>query len=65
MYIDAHRRNQFQDSLGDGIGKILRFHYLICVLLPILKQINIEMHAELETEAMVKGSFEIHQLLVL
>ncbi|XP_022142227.1 lysine-specific demethylase JMJ25 isoform X2 [Momordica charantia] len=44
-----------KDFLGDGVGKILRFHYLICVLLPLLKQINIEKHAELETEAMVKG----------
>ncbi|XP_023518038.1 lysine-specific demethylase JMJ25-like [Cucurbita pepo subsp. pepo] len=53
MYQSLH--TECKDSLGDGIGKILRFHYLICVLLPILKQINIEMHAELETEAMVKG----------
>lgn len=56
LNVDAHQINQFQDFLGDGVGKILRLHYLICVLLPILKQINIEMHVEIETEAMVKGS---------
>jgi len=32
------------------------FSVLICVLLPILKQINTEKDAELETEAMVKDS---------
>ncbi|XP_022950666.1 lysine-specific demethylase JMJ25 isoform X2 [Cucurbita moschata] len=55
VYQSLHTECKFQDFLGDGVGKILRFHYLICVLLPILKQINIEKHAELETEAMVKG----------
>ena len=60
LNIDAHQLNQFQDFSGDGVGKILRFHYLICVLLPMLKQINIEKHAELETEAMVKGSIRFN-----
>ena len=56
LNVGAHQIYEFfQDFLGDGVGKILRFHYLICVLLPILKQINTEKHAELETEAIVKG----------
>ncbi|KAM7256579.1 hypothetical protein ACFE04_012320 [Oxalis oulophora] len=35
--------------------KVLWFHYLICKLLPIWKQINQEEHIELEIEANLKG----------
>ncbi|KAI4299269.1 hypothetical protein L6164_032744 [Bauhinia variegata] len=37
------------------VDRILHFHYLICVLLPLLKQLNEEQNAELEIEAKIKG----------
>ncbi|XP_010277904.1 PREDICTED: lysine-specific demethylase JMJ25-like [Nelumbo nucifera] len=37
------------------VDKILHFHYLICLLLPVLKQINVEQRIELEIEAKLKG----------
>ncbi|CAJ1936298.1 unnamed protein product [Sphenostylis stenocarpa] len=37
------------------VDRILHFHYLICMLLPVLKQINEDQNIELETEAKVKG----------
>ncbi|KAK4754428.1 hypothetical protein SAY87_002532 [Trapa incisa] len=43
--------------------RILNFHYLICVLLPILKQIDREQSVVLELEAKVKG-LEISQLQI-
>lgn len=48
----------FQDSLGENnkVEKILRFHYLICMLLPVLKRINQDQSVELETEAITNGS---------
>ncbi|TYK13094.1 lysine-specific demethylase JMJ25 [Cucumis melo var. makuwa] len=60
VYQSLH--TECKDFLGDGVGKILRFHYLICVLLPILKQINTEKDAEIETEAMVKGRIELSEV---
>ncbi|KAF1882305.1 hypothetical protein Lal_00038951 [Lupinus albus] len=38
-----------------GVHQILHFHYLICMLLPVLKQISEDQHTELETEAKIKG----------
>uniref|UniRef100_A0A9I9E8C9 Uncharacterized protein n=1 Tax=Cucumis melo TaxID=3656 RepID=A0A9I9E8C9_CUCME len=55
LNVGAHQINEFQNFLGDGVGKILCFHYLIYVLLPILKQVNTEKDTELETKATVKG----------
>lgn len=48
----------FQDSLGEEnkVEKILRFHYLICMLLPVLKRMNHDRSVELETEAITNGS---------
>ncbi|TKY59356.1 Lysine-specific demethylase JMJ25 [Spatholobus suberectus] len=37
------------------VDRILHFHYLICMLLPVLKQINEDQNIELETEAKIKG----------
>jgi lysine-specific demethylase 3 len=34
----------------------LHFHYLVCLLLPVLKQISEDQHTELETEAKNTGS---------
>lgn len=48
----------FQEFLGgkSKVDRILHFHYLICTLLPILKQINEDLNAEIETEAKIRGS---------
>ncbi|XP_020231470.1 lysine-specific demethylase JMJ25 isoform X2 [Cajanus cajan] len=37
------------------VDRILHFHYLICMLLPVLKQISEDQNIELETEAKIKG----------
>ncbi|KAJ8761597.1 hypothetical protein K2173_004373 [Erythroxylum novogranatense] len=37
------------------VDKVLHFHYLICILLPVLKQINQDQSVELEIEAKMKG----------
>ncbi|MED6211885.1 hypothetical protein PIB30_077882 [Stylosanthes scabra] len=37
------------------VGRILHLHYLICMLLPVLKQISEYQHTQLETEARLKG----------
>ncbi|KAJ4837741.1 hypothetical protein Tsubulata_015334 [Turnera subulata] len=53
---------QFGDSECKGfpegnnkVNKVLHFHYLICMLLPVLKQINQDQSIELEIEAKIKG----------
>lgn len=47
----------FQDFLGEKnkAEVILCFHYLICMLLPLLKEINQDQIVELETEAIING----------
>ncbi|GAV67423.1 JmjC domain-containing protein/WRC domain-containing protein, partial [Cephalotus follicularis] len=40
------------------VDKVLRLHYLICMLLPFLKQINQVQGIELELEAKIRGSQE-------
>ncbi|MCL7044271.1 hypothetical protein MKW94_002143, partial [Papaver nudicaule] len=37
------------------VNKILQFHYVVCVLLPVLKKINKEQRLELKVEAKVRG----------
>ncbi|KAK7319593.1 hypothetical protein RJT34_04316 [Clitoria ternatea] len=37
------------------VDRILHFHYLICMLLPLLKQVSGDRDNELETEAKIKG----------
>lgn len=56
----------FQDSLGENnkVEKILRFHYMICMLLPVLKRINQDQSVELETEAITKGRGDDSPLIV-
>lgn len=56
----------FQDSLGENnkVEKILRFHYLICMLLPVLKRINQDQSVELDTEAITKGSGDDSLLII-
>ncbi|XP_050289017.1 lysine-specific demethylase JMJ28 isoform X3 [Quercus robur] len=53
-----------KDSLGEEnkVEKILRFHYLICMLLPVLKRMNHDRSVELETEANTNGkkTSEVH-----
>ncbi|RDX81127.1 Lysine-specific demethylase JMJ25, partial [Mucuna pruriens] len=38
------------------VDRVLHFHYLVCTLLPVLKQIKEDHHVKLETEAKIKGS---------
>lgn len=47
----------FQDLLkaNNEVDKVLHFHYLICMLLPIVRQINQDQNVELEIEAKIKG----------
>lgn len=45
------------------VDKVLNFHYLICVLLPVLKKINKDHNIELEIEANVRGIFVVWLLL--
>lgn len=62
MMLDANDLNHahpfFQDYLGvkNKVEVILQFHYLICMLLPVLKQINQDQKVELEAEAKMRGS---------
>ncbi|OVA06780.1 zinc finger protein [Macleaya cordata] len=39
----------------NNVNKILQFHYVVCLLLPVLKQINKEQRIELEIEAKIKA----------
>ena len=51
-------KNVFQEFLRDKnkVDKVLYFHYLICLLLPVLKQINQDQSVEIEVEAKIKGN---------
>lgn len=46
---------QDQRQVEHEMNKILCSHYLICTLLPVLKEINQEQKIELEREAKIKG----------
>lgn len=54
-----------QDFSGDKhkVEVILCFHYLICMLLPVLKQINQDQNDELEIEATIRGIFKCGNFL--
>ncbi|XP_021815439.1 lysine-specific demethylase JMJ25 [Prunus avium] len=53
-----------KDYLGvkNKVEVILHFHYLICMLLPVLKQLNQDQKVELEAEAKMRGEklSEVH-----
>lgn len=51
LYVDS------QDFFGEKHkGEVILYvHYLICMLLPLLKQINRDQNDELEIEARIKG----------
>ncbi|CAN1327010.1 Lysine-specific demethylase JMJ28 [Linum perenne] len=40
---------------GRQVNKVLYFHYMICMLLPVLKQMNKDLTAEMKMEAKRKG----------
>ncbi|CAI0431074.1 unnamed protein product [Linum tenue] len=40
---------------GRQVNKVLHFHYMICMLLPVLKQMNRDLVSEIDTEAKMKG----------
>lgn len=37
------------------VDRILHFHYLVCMLLPVLKQIKEDHHVDVEETAKTKG----------
>lgn len=39
------------------VDRILHFHYLICMLLPVLKRLSEDREAELEREAKIRSSY--------
>ncbi|KAK6283679.1 hypothetical protein POUND7_002631 [Theobroma cacao] len=55
--VSQHRDTESKEFLRDKnkVDKVLHFHYLICMLLPVLKQINQDQSVEIEVEAKVKG----------
>lgn len=68
VLIDAKTMFQGMSKEKRKVNKVLHFHYLICMLLPLLKQINQEQSIELEIEAKIKGShngsaFDLLQLM--
>lgn len=48
----------FKEHLAgkNRVDRILHFHYLVCMLLPVLKQIKEDHHVGVETKAKIKGS---------
>ncbi|KAL9452632.1 hypothetical protein AB3S75_008426 [Citrus x aurantiifolia] len=52
-----YRDIDYKDLLkaNNEVDKVLHFHYLICMLLPIVRQINQDQNVELEIEAKIKG----------
>lgn len=57
----------FQEYLTgkSSVDRILHFHYLICMLLPVLKHISEDQNIELETEAKVKGVIFVIPMLII
>ncbi|KAF5742225.1 lysine-specific demethylase JMJ25 isoform X1 [Tripterygium wilfordii] len=51
--IDIDSKELTRDK--NKVDQVLHFHYLICMLLPVLKQINQDQSIELEIEAQIKG----------
>ncbi|KAH7569009.1 hypothetical protein JRO89_XS06G0088300 [Xanthoceras sorbifolium] len=53
----GYRGADYKDLLREKteVDKVLQFHYLICMLLPVLRQINQEQSTEVEIEAKIKG----------
>ncbi|KAK1556525.1 hypothetical protein Q3G72_006725 [Acer saccharum] len=51
------RGTDYKDLLREKteVDKVLQFHYLICMLLPVLRQINQDQNTEVEIEAKIKG----------
>ncbi|OIV96128.1 hypothetical protein TanjilG_13060 [Lupinus angustifolius] len=56
-FASQRRDNESKEYLHgkSRVDRILHFHYLICMLLPVLKQISEDQQTELEIEAKVKG----------
>ncbi|XWS19511.1 hypothetical protein CRYUN_Cryun31cG0022400 [Craigia yunnanensis] len=55
--VSQGRDTECKEFLRDKnkVDKVLHFHYLICLLLPVLKQINQDQSVEIEVEAKIKG----------
>ncbi|OMO76630.1 hypothetical protein CCACVL1_15541 [Corchorus capsularis] len=55
--VSQGRDTECKEFLRDKnkVNKVLHFHYLICMLLPVLKRINQDQSVEIEVEAKIKG----------
>ncbi|GLT83064.1 hypothetical protein SLE2022_013760 [Rubroshorea leprosula] len=56
--VNQRSTSECKDFLRDKnrVYRVLNLHYLTCMLLPVLKQINQEQSIELEIEAKIKGT---------
>ncbi|XP_068497063.1 lysine-specific demethylase JMJ28-like isoform X2 [Phaseolus vulgaris] len=52
-----HEDSESKEHLAgkNRVDRILHFHYLVCMLLPVLKQIKEDYHVGVETKAKIKG----------
>ncbi|TYI59303.1 hypothetical protein E1A91_D10G026400v1 [Gossypium mustelinum] len=55
--VSQRRDDECKEFLRDKIkvDKVLDFHYLICMLLPVFKQINQDQSVEIDVEAKIQG----------
>ncbi|TKY71613.1 Lysine-specific demethylase JMJ25 [Spatholobus suberectus] len=53
QYKDTESKEYLSDK--NRVDRILHFHYLVCMLLPVLKQIKEDHHVDIETKAIIKG----------
>lgn len=67
MIFKVNVKNMVQDFSEDKskVNKVLHFHYLICMLLPVLKQLNQDQSIELEIEAKIKGSHKLIMVMLV
>lgn len=63
--INQSKDVECKDFLRDQsrVEKILQLHYLICMLLPVLEQINQDQRIELEIEAKIRGELPSEVLI--
>ncbi|KAK7327985.1 hypothetical protein VNO77_22079 [Canavalia gladiata] len=61
-----YKDNESKEYLAgkNRVNRILHFHYLVCMLLPVLKRIKEDQHAKLETEAKIEGGKSISDTLI-
>ncbi|KAK9031327.1 hypothetical protein V6N11_032711 [Hibiscus sabdariffa] len=55
--VNQRRETECKEFLRDinKVDKVLDFHYLICILLPVFKRINQDQNVEIDVEAKIQG----------